>query len=387
MIALTGGKVITMAGEAIEHGTVLIDGQKIKEVGPAGMTLPEGTEVIDVTGKWVMPGLIDAHTHISTFNEPQIIRGRTDANEMSDPINAHLRGVDALNPFDYAIAPVREAGFTTCYTGPGSGNVICGTGTAFKLRGGTVQEMVIPGTTHMKMALGENPKTAYGEKGRTPMTRMGTAAVMRETLANACDYSEQLRQFEAGNGTKPKFDFKLEALVPVVRGEMKARIHCHRNDDIVTAIRVAEEFGLDFALEHATEGHRIAQYLGEKNVTCVVGPLLIGPHKMELWNAKLENAAILAEAGCNVCLTADTSSETKWLPTHIGICMAYGLSEEDAFKGVTVNPAKLLGIFDRVGSLEAGKDADLAVFDGHPFSNMTRCRLTMIDGVIHHNQL
>ncbi len=387
MIAIKGGKVVTMAGDPIEHGVVLVDGGKIKAVGGPDLAIPQGAEVLDAAGKWVMPGLIDAHTHISTFSEPQVIRGRSDGNEMTNPINAHIRGVDALNPFDYAIEPVRTAGFTTCYTGPGSGNVICGTGTAFKLRGATVDEMVIPGTTHMKMALGENPKTAYGEKAQTPMTRMGTAGVLRETLANAWEYSDQLRAAESDPSKKPKYGFRLEALVPVVRGEMKARIHCHRNDDIVTAVRVAEEFGLDFALEHATEGPRITQYLGERKVTCVVGPLLIGPHKMELWNARLDNAAILAQAGCQVCLTADTASETKWLPMQIGACIAHGLPEELAFQGVTVNPARLLGILDRVGTLEAGKDADIAVFNGHPFSSLTLCQLTMIDGVIYHNDL
>ena len=184
-----------------------------------------------------------------------------------------------------------------------------------------------------------------------------------------------------------KYDFELEALVPVVRGEMRCRIHAHRADDICTAIRVAEEFNLDYTIEHATEGHLIADYLGKKQVRCVVGPLLLPPAKMELWNTKPENAQTLIDAGCLVCLTADTSSETKWLRRDIGVCISYGLDEKEAFKGVTVNPAKLLGIEDKVGSLEAGKDADVVIFDGHPFSNMTKCVFTMIDGEVYHNQL
>ena len=175
--------------------------------------------------------------------------------------------------------------------------------------------------------------------------------------------------------------------MPVVRGEMRCRIHAHRADDICTAIRVAEEFGLDYTIEHATEGHLIPEYMGKKKVRCVVGPLLLPPAKMELWNAVPENAQTLIEAGCLVCLTADTSSETKWLPRDIGVCIAHGLDEKEAFKGVTINPAKLLGIEDKVGSLEAGKDADVAIFDGHPFSNMTHCVLTMIDGEIYHNKM
>lgn len=379
MLAIKGGTIVTMAGERITDGVILVDGGRFQAVG-RDIEIPAGAEVLDYSDKWITPGLIDAHTHLSTFNEPQTIRGRTDANEMSGPVQSHLRGIDALNPFDYGIPIARSAGFTTCYTGPGSGNVICGTGISFKLRGKTVEEMVIPGSEQMKMALGENPKTAYGEKGQTPMTRMGTAAVLRETLANARNYAQRLAAAEAGEGERPAYDFKLEALVKVVRGEMKVRIHCHRNDDIVTAVRVAEEFGLDYALEHATEGHRIAEYLGAKRAVCVVGPLATSPSKMELWNRCLENPGILDRAGVTVCLTEDGSSATQWLMMHIGLCIARGLSEEAAFRGVTVNPARLLGLFDRVGSIEPGKDADLAVFDGYPFSNLTRCVMTMIDG-------
>lgn len=373
------GKLVTMAGPIIEDGLILVDGTGIVAAGK-DLEIPGDAEVIDASDQWVTPGLIDVHTHISTFPEPQVLGGRSDGNEMTAPVQAHLRGLDALNPFDPAIPAVRSAGFTTCYTGPGSGNVICGTGLAFKLRGRTVDEMVIPGTEQMKMALGENPKTAYGERKETPMTRMGTAAVLRETLAKALDYARQLEKAEAGEGEAPAFDFRLEALVPVVRGQMKARIHCHRSDDIVTAVRVAKEYGLDFALEHATEGYLIADFLARHEVTCVVGPLLLAPYKMELWNLRADNPARLVEAGVTVCLTEDAGSQTKYLPMHIGYCMAEGLSEEAAFEGVTVNPARLLGLFDRIGSIEPGKSADLAFFDGYPFSNRTRCTMTMIEG-------
>lgn len=386
MIAIKNGKVVMPDGSVLEKGTVLVEGGKIKAVGEK-VEIPSDAEVLDVSGKWVTPGLIDAHTHISTFNEPNWHRTRNDGNEMSGPIQAHLRGLDALNPQDFAIKEVRNAGFTTCYTGPGSGNIIGGTGVAFKLRGKVADEMIIPGTEAMKMALGENAKTNYGPKDKSPMTRMGNAGVWRETLANAKNYSDRLKAVGDDRTKIGKYDFTLEALVPVVRGEMRCRIHAHRADDICTAVRVAEEFGLDYTIEHATEGYMIAEYLGKKEVRCVVGPLLMPPAKMELWNAIPQNAQQLVEAGCLVCLTADTSSETKWLPRDIGVCMARGLKEADAFKGVTINPAKLLGIEDRVGSLEPGKDADVAIFDGYPFSNMTQCVLTMIDGEIYHNAL
>lgn len=386
MIAIKNGKVVMPDGSVLEKGTVLVEGGKIKAVGEK-VEIPTDAEVLDASGKWVTPGLIDAHTHISTFNEPNWHRTRNDGNEMSGPIQAHLRGLDALNPQDYAIKEVRNAGFTTCYTGPGSGNIIGGTGVAFKLRGKVADEMIIPGTEAMKMALGENAKTNYGPRDKSPMTRMGNAGVWRETLANAKNYSDRLKEVGDDRTKIGKYDFALEALVPVVRGEMRCRIHAHRADDICTAIRVAEEFGLDYTIEHCTEGYMIADYLGKKQLRCVVGPLLMPPAKMELWNAIPENAPQLIDAGCMVCLTADTSSETKWLPRDIGVCMARGLKEADAFKGVTINPAKLLGIEDQVGSLEPGKDADVAIFDGHPFSNMTKCVLTMIDGEVYHNDL
>ena len=386
MIAIKNGKVLQPDGSFLDNATVLVEGGQIKAVGQQG-EVPADAEIVDATGKWVTPGLIDAHTHISTFNEPNWHRTRNDGNEMSGPIQSHLRGLDALNPFDYAIVPVREAGFTTCYTGPGSGNLIGGTGVAFKLRGKVADEMIIPGTEAMKMALGENAKTNYGPRDKSPMTRMGNAGVWREALANAKNYSDRLLAVGDDRTKIGKYDFELEALVPVVRGEMRCRIHAHRADDICTAIRVAEEFNLDYTIEHATEGHLIADYLGKKQVRCVVGPLLLPPAKMELWNTKPENAQTLIDAGCLVCLTADTSSETKWLRRDIGVCISYGLDEKEAFKGVTVNPAKLLGIEDKVGSLEAGKDADVVIFDGHPFSNMTKCVFTMIDGEVYHNQL
>ncbi len=386
MIAIKNGKVLKPDGTFMDQGTVLVEGGRIKAVGP-DVEIPADVEIVDASGKWVTPGLIDAHTHISTFNEPNWHRTRNDGNEMSGPIQAHLRGVDALNPFDFAIEQVRNAGFTVCYTGPGSGNLIGGTGVAFKLRGKVADEMIIPGTEAMKMALGENAKTNYGPKDKSPMTRMGNAALMREALAQARDYSERLKAVGDDRTKAGKYDFRLEPLVPVVRGEMRCRIHAHRADDICTAIRVAEEFGLDYTIEHATEGHLIPEYMGSKKVRCVVGPLLMPPAKMELWNAVPENAQALIEAGCMACLTADTSSETKWLPRDIGVCVARGLDEKEAFKAVTVNPAKLLGIEDKVGALEPGKDADVAIFDGHPFSNMTQCVLTMIDGKIWHNKM
>lgn len=391
MLAIKGGKVVTITNGIIENGTVLIENGRITAVGPAAeVAVPEGAEVIDAQGKWVTPGLIDAHTHISTFNEPQTMPTSYisyDGNEVSDPVTPHIRGVDALNPRDMAVGIVRAAGVTTCYTGPGSANIVGGTGICFKTKDAkTVFDFIIPGTECMKFALGENPKRVYGSDKKMPVTRMGVGALLRETLFRAKNYSDQRKAAEEDSTKAPKPDFKLDALVPVVRGEMKARIHCHRSDDVVTAVRIAEEYGLDYTIEHCTEGYMITDFLKEHKARVVLGPLAVGPQKMELWNATLRSPAIFEEAEIkDFCIMEDTSSGTKYLPCHIGLSMAHGLSEEMAFLSVTMNPAKLLGIEDRVGSLEVGKDADVAVWSGHPFSNFTLCETTVIDGVAYKN--
>lgn len=387
MKAIIGGKVLTITNGIIEEGTIIIKDGKIISIGK-NIDIPSEAEVIDASGKWVMPGLIDAHTHISVMGEPQTMPGlQGDSNEIGDPITPYVSVLDALNPDDEGIDIVRKAGFTTAYTGPGSANVIGGTGLSFKLRGETVEEMAYEGSEHMKVALGENPKRVYGVNNKMPQTRMGIAALLRKILIEAKEYSEKLILADKDPNKKPKYDIKLESMLKVIRGEQKIRIHCHRVDDILTGIRIAEEFNLDYSLEHATEGYKKAKIIGEKSVFCVVGPHLLPPEKQEVWEEKLENAYILSKAGVKVCLTADGASGTAWLPIHIGILIARGLSEEEAFKGVTIYPAELLGISDKVGSIEVGKDADIAIFDGHPFSNFTLCCLTMIDGIVYHNTL
>ncbi|ONI40615.1 amidohydrolase [Candidatus Epulonipiscium fishelsonii] len=381
MIAIKGGTVITITNGVLENAVILVEEGKIKAIG-TNVEIPEDAQIIDASKHYVMPGLIDAHTHISTFNEPGTFRGPYDGNEMSSPITPYVRAMDALNPDDYAIDKVRDAGFTTVCTLPGSANVIGGTGITFKLRGKTAAEMIIEGTEQMKMALGENPRGVYGKDGKMPMTRMGVAGILRKTLAEAKVYSDKLKE-----GAEPKFDFAMESLVKVVRGEMKVRIHAHRADDIMTGVRVAEEFNLDYSIEHATEGYKIADILAEKRVVCVVGPILKAPSKQELHERTPEVAGILRKAGVPICITADTASETAWLPARIGHLMRRGLEEKDAFEAITLAPAKLLGVDDKVGSLEVGKDADIAIFDGHPFSSLSLCNLVMIDGVIYRNTL
>ena len=345
-----------------------------------------GPKLIDATGKWVLPGLIDAHSHLSLYGEPSVW-AHMDINESTSPNTAQLRAIDALNPDDPAFADVRSAGITAVYTGPGSANIIGGTGMVIKTYGRTPEEMVIPGTEAMKFALGENPKRVYGEyKKQYPATRMGNAAVLREALVAAQNYLDKIAQAvsEAAKEDKPlklpERDLKLEALGKVLRREMKVRIHCHRKDDILTAIRIAEEFNLDYVIEHCTEGYKIADVLGAKGVRATVGPLLMSREKMELSEVTLQNPGILARAGVKVAIQMDAASETKWLPLHAGLAVREGMDETEAFRAITINPAEIIGVADLMGSLEPGKDADIAIFSGHPFYTYTVCERTFING-------
>lgn len=379
MKAITNVKILPVVGEPIEKGYVLFD-EKIREIGEG---TPEGEfEEIDGEGMILVPGLIDPHTHISTFQGRSTLPDVKEGNEYSSPITPYVRGIDALNPDDIAIARTRKAGFTTVYTGPGSANVIGGVGCSIKLRGKTADDMVISGSEMMKMALGENPKRFFGLEKKLPVTRMGVAALLRKTLYEAKAYSDELLDYENGDANRPTPDFEKEALVAVVRGKQRCRIHAHRADDIVTACRVAKEFDLDFVIEHATEGYKVKDYLAENQVRCVVGPTMLSPVKLELWDIRLENAKELSEAGVVIALTEDTDYNTWKLPIHVGVLIREGLDYDVALRGLTIEAARILKLEDRLGSIEVGKDADMALFDGDPFSNMTKCVMTIIDGEI-----
>ena len=377
MLAIINSHVLISPAE-LNPGVVLIEGKKIKAVG-RDLPIPPEAEVIDASGWYVMPGMIDAHSHLGVLGEPWIW-SHDDVNELVDPVTPHLRAIDSLNPDDVAIQEVVAAGITTVYTGPGSGNVVGGTGIAIKLRGATADEMVIPNTEGMKMALGENPKRVYGrDQKKAPATRMGNAGLIRESLVKAENYLQKKPEGER--------DIRLEALSKVLTRELKARIHAHRADDILTALRIGEEFNLDVVIEHATEGYKVAEILAEKQVPCVVGPLLMGRSKAELQEVNIRNAAILAQAGVKIAIQVDATSETRWLPIEVGVAIREGLPEEEAFRAVTINPAAIIGVEDRLGSIEPGKDADLALFDGHPFETRSRCRMVLIDGEVVHRYL
>ncbi len=375
MIAIRGGALLTPE-KRIDGCVVLLDGGKIVAVG-ADVEVPADAEVIDASGLVVMPGMIDAHCHTGVFGDG-VGWIHSDGNEITDPIMPHLRAVDAIHPEDIAFKDLREAGVTTINTGPGSGNLIGGQTAAVKTAGRTVDEMLVAFPVGMKMALGENPKRVYGEQKKTPSTRMGNAATLREWLTRAQGYLEKgarherkLADFRAGveGATEPEpfeVDLKLEALGRVLRREIPAHIHAHRADDIMTAIRIAEEFDLDLVLIHATEGYKIADILAEKMIPCVPGPILFSRSKVELREMSPKNAGALANAGVKVAIQTDQMSAVRYLRLDAAIAVNEGMSEHDALRAITLTPAEILGIDDRVGSIEVGKDADLVLLSAHP---------------------
>ena len=397
MIAITNGKVMTITRGTLERGTVLVEGGRIVAVGEK-VEIPEDAQVYDTAGKVVMPGLIDAHCHVGLWPEG-IGQEYSDGNEMTDPITPHLRALDAVHPEDPAFKELVAAGVTTVLTGPGSGNLIGGQWVCLKTAPKpSVEQMVLLEPAGMKMALGENPKRVYGGQKKAPSTRMGNAAALRAALVDAQNYLEKWRRYEAERAeyqTKaeagdedakepqpPERDLKLEALGRVLRREMKARVHAHRADDMLTAIRIAEEFHLDLTLEHATEGYKIADVLAAKGIPVTAGPILFSREKYELKAMTPENPGLMAKAGVKVAIQTDETSAVKYLTINAALAVREGMPEEEALKAITINAAEIIGVADRVGSLEVGKDADLVVFSGHPFDYRTVAEWVLVDGQV-----
>jgi imidazolonepropionase-like amidohydrolase len=332
-------------------------------------------ERIDLSGKIVLPGLVDAHSHVGIYEEIINADGE-DENEDTDPITPHLRALDAINPKDGAFSEALSAGITTVAVGPGSANPIGGQIAALKTRGGRVDDMIISPCVAMKFALGENPKRVYNEKERSPVTRMATAAIIRETLAKASEYRGKREVDDDCD-----LDFKLEALLPLLNKNIPAHIHCHRADDIFTAIRIAKEFDIRYTLLHCTEGYMIADELKNDNADAIVGPFLTTRSKPELAAQSRENAARLCKAGIRTAICTDhPESPQDYLMLGAALAAREGMTEEEAFKAVTIYPAELLGLDSRIGSIAAGKDADIVVFDGHPFDTRTKISHVFIDG-------
>ena len=366
MLLIKGGTVKTITQGDITDGEILIDEGKILAVGK-GLDVPADCEIFNAAGKLVTPGLIDGHTHIG-LDESAIRWEGADYNEMSEPVTPEMRGIDGLNPIDEAFQLALAGGVTTAVTGPGSANVMGGTFLALKLYGNCVDEMVIRNPVAMKVAFGENPKWVYGQNGKKkPVTRMGIASLLRETLSKAKRYAEELEAAEKGEGKKPPYDFRLESLLPVLRKEIPLKAHAHRADDILTMLRIAREFDVDVTLDHCTEGHLIVDQLVQANRPVLVGPTLGGKSKYELKNKSFVTPGILSKAGLEVCIITDAPViPLQHLPLAAGLAIREGMEEDAAWRAITINPAHVAGIDRRVGSLEAGKDADIAIFNGNP---------------------
>ena len=405
MFALRNGTLITVTQGTIEAGTVLIEEKRITALGKR-VPIPKEAKVYNVKGKFVLPGLIDAHCHTGIFPDG-VGLAESDGNEMTDPITPHLRAIDAIHPEDMAFKDLRESGITTINTGPGSGNVIGGQFACLKTKkAATIEEMVVMAPSGMKMALGENPKRVYGDQKKTPSTRMANAAQLRAVLVEAQNYrdkwvrheakqthyQERLRHWEE-KGEKvqaerpeppdpPARDIKLESLIPVLEGKLRAMIHAHRADDIMTAVRIGEEFGLRFSIEHATEGYKVAESLAEKAIPCVVGPIFFSRMKYELREMTPRNPGILSRAGVKVAIQTDEMSAVRYLLINAALAVQQGMDEVEALRAVTIHPAQIIGVSDRVGSLEVGKDADLVVFSGHPLDYRSVPEWVFIDGEI-----
>ena len=368
--------------DAVHRGAYIADIRlacgKIAGIG-TDLTAPADAEIFDADGLDVYPGFVDAHTHIGMDGYGIGYEG-CDYNEMNDIWTPQLRAIDGINPRDPSLAIARKAGVTCVCTGPGSANVLGGTFLAMKTVGDRIDNMIVKDPVAMKCAFGENPKRCYRDK--CDSTRMSTAAFLRGALMQAKDYGAR-KQAANGDVTKmPAYNQKLEALLPVLAGEIPLKAHAHQANDIFTALRIAHEFGLRITLEHVTEGHLIVDELAkEKDVPMAVGPSLTHASKFELQNKSWATPGVLAKAGCHVSIITDNSViPQQYLPLCAGMAVKAGMDEFDALKAITINPAEHIGVADRVGSLEVGKDADVVITNGCPFEVLTETRAVFIDG-------
>ncbi len=384
MICIRNGRIHDAVQRDAYTADILIENGKIKVIGE-NLTIPEDCETIDATGLDVFPGFVDAHTHIGLDGYGIGYEGH-DYNEMNDICSPQLRAIDGINPMDPTFTQAREAGVTCVCTGPGSANVLGGTFTAIKTVGRRVEDMIVKAEVAMKCAFGENPKRCYRDK--CDSTRMSTAAILRNALASAADYKARKDAAQGDAAKMPKYDMKMEALLPVLEKKIPLKAHAHQANDFFTALRIAHEFGVNITLEHVTEGHLVPEELAEEHVPLAVGPSLTHASKFELQNKSWETPGVLASAGCDVSIITDsTVIPQQYLPLCAGMAVKAGMDPFDALKAITINPAKHIGIADRVGSLEAGKDADVVITAGCPFEVFTEVKAVLIDGKLVHSKL
>jgi imidazolonepropionase-like amidohydrolase len=381
-VAITGGRVVPVTADPVENGTVLIEDGKITAVG-AGLAVPDGAQVIDAAGQWVLPGFIEVHGHVGVHEEAKGWAG-SDTNEMTEPVTAQVRALDAINPADLGFRDAITGGVLAVNVNPGSGNPIGGQTVALRCWGRTVDEMLLREPSGLKSALGENPKRVYGEQGKMPSTRLGTAAVIRGAFVAAANYLAKLD----AEAAKPEADrkpvdrdLKLEALGRVLRREIPWRQHCHRADDIATALRIAEEFGYDLVIDHGTEAHLVADLLAARNIPVIIGPLFTSRSKVELLNRSLANPGRLAKAGVTIAITTDHPVvPIHFLVHQATLAVKEGLDRDTALAALTINPARIAGVDGRLGSIEPGKDADLVLWSGDPLDVFSRAQRALIGG-------
>lgn len=374
--------IYTAEGSPIECGYLRTEGKIISGVGHMSEFKPlDGEKLIDIAGKRIYPGFIDAHTHLGMWDDGLGFEG-DDGNEDSEPVTAALRAIDAINSFDRCFEDAHNAGITTVVTGPGSANPIGGTMAAIKTTGGCVDSLIVKSPVSLKMALGENPKSTYHSKDETPVTRMATAKIIREALTKAQRYAHDIERANEDDGfDMPEFDADLEALLPVVRGELQVHIHAHRRDDIFTGIRIAEEFNLNYVIVHATEGYMCADDLKECGTIVFSGPLLCDRSKPELVNLTPESAGILDNSGIKSAIITDHPEiPIQYLHICAGLAVREGMNYDSALRAITINPAEILGLADQIGSIKTGKDADFSIFNCDPLTLAAKPESVYIDG-------
>ena len=382
MLLIKNGKIMTMSGKNYDRGSILIKDKKIVEIGEnINISSNEDCNVIDAENCWVMPGIIEAHCHVGIQEERKGFEGN-DCNEANDPITPYLRALDGINVMDSAFHTALSAGITGLMVGPGSSNVVGGQFVFIKTDGRKIDDMTVLEPAAMKVAFGENVKTNYNQKNVMPSTRMSVAALLREELFEAQKYNENKKN-AMKNGDSFEEIFRKECWLPVINREIPLKAHVHRADDILTAIRIAKEFNLKLTLDHCTEGHLIAEEIKECGFPAIVGPSLAIRNKIETQNADFKTAGILHKAGVKVAITTDHPvTRIQDLPICAGFAAREGLGIEEALKAITINAAEICNVSDRIGSIEIGKDADIAIFNGNPMEVFTKTMYTIIDGEI-----
>lgn len=377
------GKIVTISHGTIEDGAVLIEKGKIKSIG-TDIEIPPDAEVINAKDAWLLPGFIESHTSMGSGSR----YGGSNMDETSNPNTAQLSILDAVNPFDKNFEYVREAGITTLMLSQGRLNVIGGQTAVVKPKGKTVNHMAVKSPAGIQISLGEGPKNTYGEKGRLPSTRMGSAYVLRKALLDARYYLNKWEKYRENekkdDAQKPEIDLQMEPLAMLLQGKLPAFIECYRADDIMTALRIIDEFSLKAVLVGCTEGYKIADEIADRNIPVIVSPFGVGPRRMETKDLTRSNAAILHNAGVEVVIKADESlgiGSIRELPLLAALAVKGGLDREAALRAITLNAAEILGVSDTAGSLDPGKDADMVLLDGDPLDYRTRVLDVFIDGV------